>query len=205
VAYQVTPRITLGLDGYTRKIKHLQDEGQFGNALIFSAFNYNEGRIHGLDLSASYKGQARSGYVNAGLTHARGKGIETGQFNFGQDELDYINSNWVHLDHEQRLSLSAGAAYRFSDRVTASADALYGSGLRNGFANLGHLPGYTTCNAAVAKTFDVGPGFGTLDTRIAVVNLFDRTYQLRDGSGIGVGAPQYGMRRTVLVGVSKPF
>jgi outer membrane receptor protein involved in Fe transport len=36
-----------------------------------------------------------------------------------------------------------------------------------------------------------------------VVNLFDRVYQLRDGSGIGVGAPA--VRRTLYFGVSKAF
>mgnify|MGYP001557526965 CR=1 FL=1 len=205
VAYQITPQITLGLDGYYRKVKHLQDEGQFGNALIFSAFNYEQGRIYGLDLSASYKDKALSGYVNLGFAHARAKGIETGQFNFEQDELDYISANWVHLDHEQRLSASAGIAYRFVDSLTVSGDALYGSGLRNGFANTEHLPSYTTVNMAVAKTFDFGPGFGKLDARLGLLNVFDRTYLLRDGSGIGVGAPQYGMRRTLFVGVSKPF
>ncbi len=205
VAWQVTPQLTLGLDGYYRKVDHLQDEGQFGNALIFSAFNFEQGRIYGLEVSASYKDRAFSGYLNVGLTHARGKGIETGQFNFEQDELDTINAHWVHLDHEQRLSMSAGAAYRLADGLTLSADALYGSGLRNGFANTEHLPSYTTVNLAAAKTFDLGGGFGKLDTRVALVNAFDRVYQLRDGSGIGVGAPQFGMRRSVFVGVSKPF
>jgi outer membrane receptor protein involved in Fe transport len=205
LAWQVTPQLILGVDGYYRKVKHLQDEGQFGNALIFSAFNFEQGRIYGLDLTATYKDKAFSGYVNLGLTHARGKGIETGQFNFEQDELDYINANWVHLDHEQRLSASAGASYRFGGEVTLSADALYGSGLRNGFANTEHLPSYTTVNAAVGKTFNFGGGFGKLDARVAVVNLFDRVYQLRDGSGIGVGAPQFGMRRTLYVALNKPF
>jgi outer membrane receptor protein involved in Fe transport len=31
--------------------------------------------------------------------------------------------------------------------------------------------------------------------RFDVVNLFDKIYELRDGSGIGVGAPQFGQRR----------
>jgi outer membrane receptor protein involved in Fe transport len=60
-------------------------------------------------------------------------------------------------------------------------------------------------NAAIAKTFDFGGGFGKLDARIAVVNLFDRVYQLRDGSGIGVGAPQFGMRRALYLALNKPF
>jgi outer membrane receptor protein involved in Fe transport len=205
LSFQASPKLTFGLDGYYRKVRHLQDEGQFGKALIFSAFNYEQGRIYGLDLSATYKGDALSGYVNVGLSHARAKGIESGQFNFDPDELDYISSHWVHLDHEQLVSGSAGLSYRFGDGLTASADLLFGSGLRRGFANTEHLPGYTSVNAAVAKTFDLGGGLGKLDTRLAVVNLLDRSYQLRDGSGIGVGAPQFGLRRSVYVTVSKPF
>jgi outer membrane receptor protein involved in Fe transport len=205
LSYQVLPKVTVGIDGYYRKVKHLQDEGQFGNALIFSAFNYEQGRIYGLDLSAAYKGDALNAYVNVGLSHARAKGIESGQFNFEQDELDYIASHWVHLDHEQLVSGSAGLSYRFGDGLTASADLLFGSGLRRGFANTEHLPAYTSVNAAVAKTFDLGSGLGKLDTRLALVNLFDHTYQLRDGSGIGVGAPLFGLRRSVYVTVSKPF
>jgi len=60
-------------------------------------------------------------------------------------------------------------------------------------------------NLALAKSFDFGAGFGKLDTRIALVNLFDRVYELRDGTGIGVGAPQYGMLRRLYLGVTKPF
>jgi outer membrane receptor protein involved in Fe transport len=205
LAYQVTPTITLGIDGYYRKVQHLQDEGQFGNALIFSAFNYAQGRIAGVDLTASYRDKGLTGYLNVSFQRARGKKVETGQFNFGQDELNYIESNWVHLDHEQTRSASGGISYRFADAWAVSADALYGGGLRRGFANTEHLPSYTQVNAAVAKTFDFGSGFGKLDTRLALLNVFDRVYQLRDGSGIGVGAPQFGTRRSIYVTVGKTF
>jgi hypothetical protein len=36
-----------------------------------------------------------------------------------------------------------------------------------------------------------------------VLNVLDRIYEIRDGSG--VGAPQWGMRRTLYVGLGKPF
>jgi hypothetical protein len=38
-----------------------------------------------------------------------------------------------------------------------------------------------------------------------IVNIFDTIYEIRDGSGIGVFAPQYGMRRGYFVGVSKNY
>jgi outer membrane receptor protein involved in Fe transport len=204
-AYQLTPQITLGVDGYYRSVQHLQDEGQFGNALIFSAFNYAKGQVSGLELSTTYRDKALSGYANLGLTRARGKTVETGQFNFDPAELAYIDSNWVHLDHEQRLTASGGVAYRWGERTTLSSDVLYGSGLRDGFANTGHLPSYTQVNAAAERSFDLGSDFGKISGRLAVLNVFDRVYELRDGTGIGVGAPQYGPRRTFVVGVTKTF
>jgi outer membrane receptor protein involved in Fe transport len=47
-----------------------------------------------------------------------------------------------------------------------------------------------------------GPG---IKVRADVINLFDKTYEIRDGSGVGVGAPQFGPRRGFFVGVSKSF
>ena len=204
-ALQLTPQITVGVDAYYRNVQHLQDEGQFGNALIFSAFNYAKGKISGIEFTTTYRDKGLSAYANLGFTRARGKTVETGQFNFDPDELAYINANWVHLDHEQRLSASGGVAYRWGDSTTLSGDALYGSGLRNGFANTEHLPSYTQVNLAAERAFDLGAGFGKISGRLAVLNVFDRVFELRDGSGIGVGAPQFGPRRTLVVGVTKTF
>jgi outer membrane receptor protein involved in Fe transport len=41
--------------------------------------------------------------------------------------------------------------------------------------------------------------------RFDVINVFDQTYQLRNGTGLGVNAPQYGQRRTFLVGLAYQF
>jgi hypothetical protein len=46
---------------------------------------------------------------------------------------------------------------------------------------------------------------GNIDGRLALMNVFDRTYLLRDGSGVGLGAPQYGGRRTIYAGISSSF
>jgi hypothetical protein len=70
----------------------------------------------------------------------RGKGIDPAQFNFSQDDLDYIAAHYIHLDHEQQISASAA---------------------------------------------------------------LDNRYQIRDGTGIGFGAPPYGPRRGLFLGLSK--
>lgn len=203
ISHQLTPRLTLSLDAYYRDVRHLQDEGQFGNALLYSAFNYERGRIYGLEGSANYRNGNFGAYLNLAVSRAQGKGIETGQFNFDADELAYINNHWVNLDHDQRLTASAGVSYRYAG-TTYTSDVLFGTGLRNGFANTEHLPAYWQMNVGAARDFNV-PTLGKFKTRLTVLNIFDRSYQLRDGTGIGVGAPQFAPRRTFLLSVSKPF
>ena len=205
LAWDATPNLSLGLDAYDREVANLQDEGQFGNALIYSAFNYAKGRVRGLELTANYKLDALTAYANVAFSRAQGKQIVTGQFNFDPDEISYIASHWVHLDHDQAVTASAGVSYRFATRTTVGADALFGSGLRSGFANSAHLPSYTQVNASLAQAFDFGGGFGKIEGRLSVLNVFDSVYQLRDGTGIGVGAPQFGPRRTVYASVTKSF
>lgn len=66
--------------------------------------------------------------------------------------------------------------------------------MRHAFGNTRKLPAYETVNVSLGRTFTI-PVFSTFKVRFDVVNLFDKIYELRDGSGIGVFAPQYGQRR----------
>ncbi|HEY9023575.1 MAG TPA: TonB-dependent receptor [Burkholderiaceae bacterium] len=205
LAWDATSELSLGIDAYDREVRNLQDEGQFGNALIYSAFNYAKGRVRGVELTANFKRDAFTAYGNLAFSRAQGKQIVTGQFNFDPDEIDYIASHWVHLDHDQAVTASAGVSYRFATQTTVGADALFGSGLRSGFANSQHLPGYTQVNASLAQAWDFGGGLGKVEGRLSLLNVFDRVYELRDGTGIGVGAPQFGPRRSVYASVTKFF
>ena len=49
------------------------------------------------------------------------------------------------------------------------------------------------------------PTLGKFTARFAVVNVFDTIYLIRDGSGIGVFAPQYGPRRGFLSGCRRSY
>ena len=80
----------------------------------------------------------------------------------------------------------------------------YGSGMRAEFANSAHLPAYWQVNVSANREIEL-PQLGKLGVRVALINLTDRVYELRDGSGIGVGAPQFGPRRGVYVGLTKGF
>jgi outer membrane receptor protein involved in Fe transport len=60
-----------------------------------------------------------------------------------------------------------------------------------------------TFNLGLARDFQVFQGAKPTTLRFDVVNLFDKIYELRDGSGIGVFAPQFGARRGFYAGLSQ--
>jgi hypothetical protein len=70
------------------------------------------------------------------------------------------------------------------------------------------VPGQATPpsgSTATLPTITLNADAKPLTVRFDVVNLFDAVYEIRDGSGIGVFAPQYGARRGFLAGVSQKF
>jgi outer membrane receptor for ferrienterochelin and colicin len=194
---------TVGVDGYFKYSDHILDEGQFGNAVVFSPFNYRRGRVYGTEATGSYSRGNLSTYINFAYAVAQGTQIETGQFNFGPEELAFINHHYIFLDHDQTFTSSGGASYTWHG-YEMKADYLYGSGLRSGFANTGNLPFYIQANAGISHRFVV-PHLGWLEARVDCLNLFDRTYLIRDGTGIGVQAAQYGPRRTLFAGIRVPL
>lgn len=203
VSQKIGDRVTIGLDAYYRKVTNLLDEGQFGAALIFSPFNYAQGRVRGVEFTANYDHDGLSAFFNLASSRAEGKNVVTGQYNFDQDELDYIATHWVHLDHDQRLASSGGVSYDWNG-TRLGADYIYGSGLRKDFANTAHLPQYYAINLSADHLFHLA-ALGDVDVRLAALNITDRKYELRDGTGIGVGAPQYGARRGFYLGIEERF
>ena len=205
IQQKLLPGLVLGLDGYFRRSTHLVDEGQFGAPIILTPFNYGKGRIIGAEMSLNYTRHGFSAYANISADKAQGTNIVSNQYNFNAADLAYIATHYIYLDHNQTLTGSAGASYRWSHGALAgsriSADLIYGSGLRKqgDVPNGATLPAYATVNLSVGHSF----GTSGFDVRLDVENLFDKVYEIRDGTGVGVGAPSYGQRRGVFVGVSK--
>jgi outer membrane receptor for Fe3+-dicitrate len=214
----VTRRVRVAVDTYYKQSVNLIDEGQFGAPIILTPFNYRYGRQYGAEFSASYTGPALQAYLNFAAQRATGKQIDSAQFNFSNADLAYIAHHYIDLDHEQRWTGSGGVSYAWR-RTQASLDFLWGSGLRadlalppgvttpyggTGIPNGAHLPYYTQVNVGVSHRF-ASRGLGHLTARMDVINLFDARYQIRNGTGVGVGAPQYGPRRGVFFGISDAF
>ncbi len=198
ISQAVAPGLQVGLDGYYKRAHNQIDSGQFGAAVIETEFNYREGQVFGVELTSTYKREGFSAYGNAALSKALGRDIDSQQFQFGADELAYIKTHWIYLDHNQAVTASAGVSYTWRE-TRAYVDLLYGNGLREGFANLGKERPYYPVNIGFE------PKIGPLKLRFDIVNLFDESYQLRSGTGVGVGAPQFGARRGFYAGVVLDF
>ena len=197
---------TVGLDAYYRKVSRLQDEGQFGTALVYSTFNYAQGRVRGTEFSVNYDEGPLSAYFNFAYNRAMGKNVITSQYNFNPVDLAYIADNYIHLDHDQKLTSSGGINYAITENTKVGADYIFGSGLReDGLTPNGlSLPYYFQLNLNVSHDFNFD-STGKLHTSLALINALDRTYELRSGTGVGVGAPQYGPRRGLYLSLQKDF
>jgi outer membrane receptor protein involved in Fe transport len=207
ISQVVIPGLTVGADAFYKISKNLIDEGQFGAPIILTVFNYAHGLQEGAQLTASYDSGPWSAYGNIYRERAVGTEIVSAQFNFSPEELAYIDNNTIHLDHEQAWSGSAGVAYtlnRRSDHPTRfSADAILQTGLRASTATVPNgtaTPTYGVVNLSVVQKLRTGT-----ELRLDVLNVGDTIYEIRNGTGVGVGAPQYGLRRTILAGVSQHF
>ncbi len=205
VTHNFLPELHVGLDGYYKLAKNQLDDGQFGQAVITTPFNYAKGRVYGTELTANYKKGGFSAYCNIAFSRAVGKRWSSEQFHFTQADYDYVYNHWINLDHDSTLSGSAGVSYSLYNS-TLYADVLYGSGLRKSVTtpNDKHVGGHNPVNIGIEHTFKMNEKYD-LKVRFDVVNLFDEVYQLRNGTGVGVGAPQYGERRGFYGGMSLDF
>ncbi len=203
----VLPGLKAGIDTYYKQASDLIDEGQFGAPVFFTPFNYQKGWVKGVELTLSYEMDNWSFYGNFAASQELAKNIISGQFNFSPDDLAVIATDAIHTDHDQTYTSSAGIKYRVPTWNTLfSVDLTAGSGLRteSTLPNGAALPGYRQVNFSIVQPIDTGIYKG-LEFRFDVINLLDEVYQIRSGTGLGVFAPQYGPRRTILAGLTQRF
>ncbi|MFT4097149.1 MAG: TonB-dependent receptor [Rhodoblastus sp.] len=200
---RIAAGLDVGVDAYLKRTRNLSDDGQFGSALVLTGFNYDRGYNSGVEVHAKYAMGDFRAYGNIAWGRQRARLPSSNQYLFGADEYGYIASNYIYTDHAQTLTASAGAAYKWNG-TRVSVDMIYASGLRAGDFNTGKVSPYAQFNAGLAHEF-TGVNGKPLTLRVDVVNLFDHAYQIRDGSGIGVFAAQYGPRRSVYAGLTQKF
>jgi len=158
--------LELGVDAYYKIAQDLIDNGQFGQALVLSAFNCEKGYNEGIEFHAKYKSTNFEAYANVAVAQQRATNPVSNQFLFGNmpladlsglTQFQYLQQNFIYTDHNQFVTASAGAIYQFCGGRPAtwaetfgdnlswcgtklSADMIYGSGLRSGDANISTVP-----------------------------------------------------------------
>jgi outer membrane receptor protein involved in Fe transport len=199
--------LTLGIDAYWREARNLIVEGQFGPANLPRAFNFAQGRLRGVELTATFAQGPVSTWANLAVARAEGREVVSNQFYFTPAELGELARAFTSLPQDQTVTGSAGIAYRRS-ALQVSGDLVYGSGLpttpAGGAPNSSHLSPYAQLNLAAVyrlASFNGRP----LDLRVDILNVFDASYRLRDGRGLGDGEPLWGPRRGVFIGVEQTF
>ncbi len=186
---------TVGADVYYKLATDLLDDGQFGQAVVLTQFNYAKGYSEGLELKARYQNEGFTAYANFSANQTKAENVVSNQYLFTDPvEFAYLANHYIFTDDTQIFTASAGASYRW-DKTLFSVNAIYGSGLRSGFANWQTVSPYTQVNLGVSRQFDMGNADKPLTVGFNIVNLLDDSYQLRSGTGIGEFAPQYGPRR----------
>lgn len=202
-----TGHLTLGLDAYARRAKNLIGEAPIGQTLLQRAFNYASGRIHGVELSANYAKGPLVFWSNLAVSKAEGRGMAFSQYAFTPSELAYVGGHYVPLSQSQTYTASGGISYILG-RLHLSSDVVYGSGtprtMAGGPVNGSTMPPYVQANVSALYRID-GLGGKRLDLKLDVTNLFDRRYELSDGTSLGGGVPQWGLRRGVFIGAEQSF
>ncbi len=202
------PGLDVGVDGYYKDARDMLDDGQFGQAVVLTQFNWARGYSEGGEFKLKYKNGNFTAYGNFAYNITRAIGPESNQYVLDLATYNYLLTNWHYTDDMQLMTGSAGVSYRWHDTLFTT-NLISGSGLRAGDLSQGvapnslHTTPYAVINVGVAHDFKWSPDAKPLTVRFDIVNLFDQIYELRDGTGIGVFAPQYGARRGFFAGISQ--
>ena len=202
VDQKLLPGLTAGLDAYYKIATDQIDDGQFGQAVVLTQFNWARGYSEGVEAKIKYQSGNFSAYANFAFNITRATDPVANQYLLDADEYAFLLTHYHYTDDMQMLTGSAGASYRWNQTLFA-VDMKYGSGLPTGFANSSFNQPYATANLGIAHEVQAFPGAKPLTLRFDVVNLFDKIYAIRNGSGIGVFAPQFGARRGFFAGISQ--
>jgi outer membrane receptor protein involved in Fe transport len=200
---QITPAWQITGDSFCKLAKNLLDDGQFGSAVILDNFNYSSGTVYGAELSSTYKLGPFSAYGNYSYVQTWVRDIDSVENEFPNNELEYLTTNHMQLDHQGRFTGSGGVSFDVLKNLRAYTDFLYGSGLRAGFANKIELSPYCPVNLGIEYTWNTrSGGFRQLKLRFDCLNVLDEPYELRNGTGVGIAAPAYGARRAFYGGLT---
>ena len=193
--------LTTKLSAFRKNSSPGLDDNTVPGSAIVTSVNIADVHVTGLEAVMEYDSHGMfSGYLNASLNHAYGRGPVTGGFFPAVPP-----SGDFDLDHDQRLSV-VGTVNFAANRLYLSATEIYGSGLTNGVdpadcgcsygtglfdfnSGIKVAPSAIT-NLSAGYTFVAGGA--VIRPQLYVENAFNQRYLLKGAffSGAAVGRPR---------------
>jgi len=167
--YQVG--LTVPIKGWTADVDRFQttatnffDHNPVGNSNVFFPVTIDGALIRGTEVTLRSPRSWRVGEFHLAYAYqtAQGRGsISGGLTDFSS------GGGYFPLDHDQRNTFSAGFDARLPNRVFAATNVYYGSGFTDS-GGPAYLPGHTTVNVSVGKSF--GDRFSLALTALNLAN-----------------------------------
>jgi outer membrane cobalamin receptor len=140
----------LDADNFRTRAANFFDHNAVGNSNVFFPLTIDQALIQGWELTLRTpklwkRAQAHLAYSNQ---IAQGRGTISGGLTDFSPPSDYFL-----LDHDQRNTLSIGFEVTLPWQSFLSGNVAYGSGFANGDPPPDHLPGHTTLDLSLGKSF----------------------------------------------------
>ena len=162
--------LDLGIDAYYKLATDLIDNGVFGQALVLSAFNYAQGVVEGVELSAKFHSGNFQAYANLALGFEKATDVVSNEYLFdntvpladlgGETLRQYVDSHWIYTDHTQLATGSAGLIYQFCGRPAYAGEI---------FNGLPGTDGPSLCGIKLSGDMIYGSGLRSGDANISTV------------------------------------
>ena len=159
----------LGVDAYYKVATDLIDNGNFGQALVLSAFNYARGIVEGIEFTGKFHSGNFQAYGNLAVGEERAINPVSNQYLFdnttpladlgGLTAFQYAQTHWIITDHSQTVTGSAGVIYQFCGRPAYAGETFGGSS-----GAVWTAPSW--CGTALSASMIYGSGLRTGDDNI---------------------------------------
>ena len=159
---------TLDFDRFHNRTKNAVDHEVLGNSSLLLPLTISHGRVRAYEStlhSPSLFNRLKLHYAFSYET-AQGAGNITG----GLTDFQPPPNGFFFLDHDQRVTLTAGSELNLPDRFWVSDTVIFGSGFvrGNGLTQPDHMPHHTTVDVSVGK--EIGENISLRATALNIAN-----------------------------------
>jgi hypothetical protein len=158
---------SMDADEFRTHVRNFFDHNPVGESNVFFPITVDGALIRGWELTIRSPRLWRHGQVHLAYSNQIAEGM--GGISGGLTDFS-PPSGFFTLDHDQRNTLNAGFDANLPWRMYASTNMYYGSGFSNGTPPPApdHLPGHTTFDVSVGKSF--GENFSASISALNVAN-----------------------------------